>query len=88
MAQPKKSKRKPPSIRVLKHLLEAETLWRKDLMVRIEALNKENFELKKAQQQRIDTSMIDARTKLANALGQMCYAQAEAIKFIIGKEVL
>lgn len=35
---------------------------------------------------RIDTSMIDSRTKLASQMGQMVEAVAKAVIYLIGKE--
>jgi hypothetical protein len=51
-------------------------------------LNKLVRDLKQANAARVDTSMIDSRIKLANALGQMIQATTDAVKFVIAKETL
>ncbi len=71
--------------KVTKADLTAQLEWQRNKSSQLE---KENQVLRQTIQQRIDTAMIDSRIKLANALGQMVHAQAEAIKFIIGKEVM
>ena len=54
----------------------------------IATLRTENNDLRKKFQQHVDTSMIEQRVKLANALGQMMHTVTDAVKFVIAKEVM
>ena len=51
-------------------------------------LREENVKLRHQGSECLDTQMLDARVRLANALGQMMQTVTEATKFVIGKEVL
>lgn len=48
----------------------------------------ENIQLKTKLTERLDLSMIEARTKLVSQLGQMMEAFTRAIGYIIAKETL
>lgn len=81
-------KAKKPSYRKLKQLyteLEAGYKLRDDLL---NTIRLENYELKKKLQERVNTTMIGERIRLASALGQWMEASAKAVSFIVGKEVL
>jgi len=54
----------------------------------INQLTKENDELHRKLQARLDASMLDARLKLAPTIAQMVEACARMIHVVIGKEVM
>lgn len=48
----------------------------------------ETVRLRRQLAERVDTAMMQERIKLANALGQLMHTSCEAVKYVIGKEVM
>lgn len=80
--------KKKPTVRSLKKELKDATLtityWRE----RTTVSNAEVLRLKTLIQEKPDLTMMHERRQIATALGQMAGAVTEAIRYVIGKEVL
>lgn len=76
-------KRRRPT-REEKRLLQAQA----DDRSVIRMYERENTELKQKLQQRVDTTMLEERRKLASVIGQTLEAFARMIHVVVGKEVM
>ena len=81
-------KARKPTLKALKAELATSRELCDQLRTALYQAQRERDEARKALSVRVDTAMIDARIGLANALGQMGHSISEAIKFVIGKEVM
>jgi hypothetical protein len=79
---------KKPSYRKLAKMLAYEQMINDTRSKVIDRLGTELRAETKRANERVDTAMLQERIKLANALGQMMHTVTEAVKYVIGKEVL
>ena len=79
---------KKPSYRKLQQELELCKLHLDETRDVMNIYYKEKEELRRKLVERVDTTMLQERIRLANALGQMINSVTEAVKFVIGKEVM
>lgn len=79
---------KKPTIRSLQRELKSKEIVIHDLIERNKQLGLEINSLRNSLKNRNDDRMLTERRALCSNLGQMIEATSQAVKFIIGKEVL
>jgi cellulose biosynthesis protein BcsQ len=84
----KRARLKKPTVRSLQEELRAAHQMINDLQSREFTQRARAEELERQRMVRVDTTMIQERIKLANALGQMIEATSKAVMFIIAKEAV